>query len=357
MDTAQKWIEFSNGKKLPYQKALLAVGAAARKPSLPGIDLTGVVYLDSMETTKQTIKMSRGWKTAVVIGGGITALELVEGLAARGVKVHFFLRGSHYWGRVLDRTESAIVLHRLSEEGVKIHRDTEAQQIIGKNGKVKGVLTKDGRTIKCDLVGVAIGVSPRLGIAQASGLTVGRGIRVDEHFQTSQPDVYAAGDAAETYDRQLEDWVVDSLWGIAREQGYLAGLNMAGKAQPYLRQSPLNVTRLAGLTTTIIGSVGEKDGGEDDLAIVRGESETWQKVPDAIVYQNDFAVNRVRIMVGGNVLLGAVVMGDQTLSRPLEDLVRESVDISPIRQDLVRPDFDAGGTIIDFWERWKNETG
>ncbi|HKJ26422.1 MAG TPA: FAD/NAD(P)-binding oxidoreductase, partial [Anaerolineales bacterium] len=117
IDTAQKLIEFYNGKKLPYQKALLAVGAAARKPSLPGIDLTGVVYLDSMGTTKQTIKMSRGWKSAVVIGGGITALELVEGLAARGVKVHFFLRSSHYWGRVLDKTESSIVLHRLSEEG------------------------------------------------------------------------------------------------------------------------------------------------------------------------------------------------------------------------------------------------
>lgn len=354
LNPAQKFVEFSNGKRLSYDKALLAVGASASKPAMEGIDLEGVVYLDSMATTSKTIKMSRGRKTAVVIGGGITALEMVEGLAARGVKVHFFLRSSIYWGRVLDKTESAIIINRLRHEGIHIHINTEAQQIIGKKGKVKEVLTKGGRHIKCNIVGIAIGVRPRLGVAKASGLETGRGIRVNECFQTSQPDIYAAGDACETFDRRLDSWVVDSLWGIARDQGFLAGQNMAGAQQSYVRQSPLNVTRLAGLTTTIIGSVGGEGGEEDDLTIVRGESETWQKVPDAIVYQNDFDVNRVRIMVGDNALVGAVVMGDQTLSRPLEDLVREQVDISPIRHLLLQPKFNAAETIINYWERWRH---
>jgi len=355
LNPTEKTVEFSNGKMLRYDKVLLAVGAAARKPQMEGIDLQGVVYLDSMATAQEMIKQARIGKSAVVLGGGITALEIVEGLNARGVKVNFFLRGSHYWGRVLDKTESIIVLNRLRHEGINVHSNTEAEKIIGKNGKVRGVLTKDGRQIRCRMVGIAIGVGPRLQIAKASGLEVGRGIYTDEYLETSQPDIYAAGDAAEVFEPNLGMRVVNSLWGLAKEQGHVAGLNMAGAQQVYRQQSPLNVTRLAGLTTTIIGTVGSADNGEDDYAIVRGESENWQKIPGAMVYQNDFEVNRVRIMVGENELVGAVVMGDQTLSRPLEDLVRERVDISAIRHLLIQPNFNAGETIINFWERWRDE--
>ena len=345
-------IIFRNGKKVRYDRVLLALGAQAVRPNVPGVDLDGIVYLDSIAQTNFMIRKARWQKKAVVVGGGITALELVEGLQARRVTVDFLIRGDRYWNRVLDEIESRIIEDRLRHEGVRIHLNTELEKVIGKNGKVAAVRTKDGRTLKTKMVAFAIGVRPRLTLAKASGLEVRRGVRISPYMQTSAPDVYAAGDVAEVYDPETDDWVVDSLWSIARHQGITAGMNMAGKKKPYLRRSPLNVTRLTGLTTTIIGRVGSGEP-EDDISIVRGESETWQKIPDAVVCQSNFDVNRLRVMVGDNKLLGAILMGDQSLSRPLEELVAEEADISPIRPQLITPGTDLGETILNFWQTWR----
>ncbi len=353
IDPDSHTVLFQDGKKMRFDRILIALGAQAVHPTLSGIDLDGVVYLDSMAQTQLMIRKARWLKSAVVVGGGITALEIVEGLQARGVKVHFFLRGEHYWNRVLDKTESIIVLNRLKHEGVIVHRNTELDRIVEKRGKVSAVITKDGRKINTKMVAVAIGVRPRLGLAQASGLDVRRGIRVNQFMQTSAEDIYAAGDVAEVHDPETDTWVVDSLWNIARHQGAVAGMNMAGVETPYRRRSPLNVTRLTGITTTIIGQVGSGETDDDEISIVRGESETWHQMPDAVICQNNFDINRLRVMVGERTLLGAVLMGDQSLSRPLEDLVVNEVDITPVRPALVSPGADLGSTILNFWNSWR----
>ena len=306
-----------------------------------------------MSQTQLMLRKARWARNAVVVGGGITALEIVEGLQARGVKVHFFLRGEQYWSRVLDKTESIIVLKRLIHEGVAVHRNTELDRIVKKRGKVSAVITKDGSKINTKMVAFAIGVRPRLGLAQASGLDVRRGVRVNQFMQTSAKDVYAAGDVAEVHDPESDTWVVDSLWPVARHQGTIAGMNMADKPTPYKRQSPMNVTRLTGITTTIIGQVGNGESEDDEVSIVRGESETWQQMPDAVICQNNFDINRLRVMVGERSLLGAVLMGDQSLSRPLEELVANAVDITPIRPALISPGADLGVTILNFWNAWR----
>lgn len=354
LDTEKREVLFKDRKRIKYDKALLALGAEAVKPKVKDLNLDGIVYLDSMEQTQIMIKKARWARNAVVIGGGITALEIVEGLQARGVNVHFFLRGDQYWGRVLDKIESKIVLDRLKHEGVKIHTNTELDQIIEKRGKVKGVLTKDGRTIKANLVAFAIGVRPRLELPKNSGLDISRGVRVNEFMETSAPGVYAAGDVAEVYDPEVDDYVVDSLWHVARSQGVSAGMNMAGQRKPYQRRSPLNVTRLAGITTTIIGRIGTR-GVEDDLTIVRGESETWQQMPDAVVCQNNFEINRLRVMLGENRILGAILMGDQSLSQPLEELVANEVDVSPIRKELMARTENLGPTLLNYWDQWRHQ--
>jgi nitrite reductase (NADH) large subunit len=354
IDVERQEVIFRDQKRVRYDRLLLALGARAVRPEIEGADLEGVVYLDSLAQTDWMIKKARRARRAVVVGGGITALEIVEGLQARGVKVHFFLRGEQYWGRVLDEIESRLVLNRLQHEGVVIHQRTELERLVEKRGKVAAVLTKDGREIKTEMAAFAIGVRPRKQLAVDSELEVGRGIRVNEYLETSAPGVYAAGDVAEMYDPAADKWVVDSLWNLARSQGIVAGLNMTGEKTAYLRSSPLNVTRLAGLTTTIIGRVGTADPVEDEYAIVRGESETWQQMPDAVVCQNDFEVNRLRIMVGEKHLIGAVLMGDQTLSQPLEELVAEQVDISPIRSQLVDSGADLGGLLLETWNQWRN---
>ena len=195
---------------------------------------------------------------------------------------------------------------------------------------------------------------PELNLAAASGLETVRGIRVDQFLATSAPDIYAAGDVAEVFDPVSGRWVVDSLWNPAREQGAVAGLNLAGERRPYHRRSALNITRLTGVTTTIIGRVGTGKGDdEDDLAIVRGESETWHQLPDAVICQNNFDINRLRVMVGETKLVGALLMGDQSVSRALEDLVTEEVDITPIRSALMTPGADLGSILFNYWQQWR----
>ncbi len=341
-------VELNDGSHIRYDRLLVAVGAQANRLNIPGAELEGVVKLDHMEDAHYIRNLARRGKEAVVVGGGITALELVEGLLSRKVKVHYLLRGDRYWSNVLDEKESRIIEHRLKEEGVKIHYQSELKEVLGKRGKVHSVRMLDGSTQRCDILAYAIGIRPRVDLAREADLVIDRGILANEYLQTNKPDIYVAGDVAQVYDPLSKRSVIDSLWGPAREQGYTAGLNMAGKQTAYIKKIPFNVTRLAGLTTTIIGTVG-RGQDKDLIGIARGDSETWRSLPDAIVAQTGFEVNRLRLLVGEKTLLGAIVMGDQKLSFPLEKIISNHADISPIREKLLRSDASIGDIIADYW--------
>lgn len=345
---ADHTLELEDRTQVSYDRLLIAVGAQALSLEVPGADLDGVLKLDHMSDAKLMLKHARRGKTAVVVGGGITALELVEGLRSRGMKVHYLLRGDRYWSNVLDEQESRIIEHRLQEEGVVLHHHAEVIEVVGRNGKVSGVRLLNGKILTCDLVAYAIGIRPRVELAKQAGLAIDRGILVNEYLQTNDPAIFAAGDVAQAYDPLSGRSILDSLWTPARQQGYHAGLNMAGKKTAYLKAPPFNVTRLAGLTTTIIGTVGR--GHDHDLVgIARGDSETWRQLPECIVAQTGFEVNRLRLLVGQKTLLGAIVIGDQKLSLPLEKMISNKVDIMPIREKLLTPDAKIGDVIAEFW--------
>ena len=167
-------------------------------------------------------------------------------------------------------------------------------------------------------------------------------------------DSYAAGDVAQVFDPLTGKSALDSLWNPAREQGRVAGRNMAGRKSAYLKSAPFNVTRLAGLTTTIIGVVGRgKD--EDMIGIARGDSETWRELPEAIVAQSGFEINHMRLMVGEKTLVGAIVMGDQTLSWPLQKMIAGKADISSIRDQLMKPEAPLADLLAQFWMSWRTQ--
>ena len=243
------------------------------------------------------------------------------------------------------------------EEGVEIHYHTEAEAILpgkrglfrDRSGQVAAVRTKGGEELPCEIVAVAIGVIPRIDLARDAKLEIDRGVIVDDRMQTSDPKIYAAGDIAQAYDPFADRSVLDVLWPVARDQGRVAGTNMAGGDAVYTKEAPLNVTRLAGLTTTIIGAVSTRNRDDDTTGIVRGDSETWRTIPDAMVSQSGFDVNRIRLMVAEKRIVGAIVMGDQKLSRPIHEIVRREIDISPIR-DRLKDGENVADVIGDFWE-------
>jgi NAD(P)H-nitrite reductase large subunit len=358
----QHQLRTSNGSQIPYDRLLLSTGATASMPEVPGVELEGVVKLDNMEDADRIFKNARKARTAVVIGGGITALELAEGLAVIGIQVHYFLRGERYWSSVLDEVESKIVENRLIQYGIKIHYYTELEEILGKNGKVTGLIARQLQTrlqLDCQMVAFAIGIKPRADLAVQSGLKTQRGVIVDEGLHTSKIDIFAAGDVAQVYDRLSGEYLLDSLWRPAIEQGWIAGLNMAGGNYTYEKKYPFNVTRLGGLITTIIGRVGKeilegnKAKGDADVAgIMRGDSEVWRQQSLGIIAQTYQETNRIRLYVTPSFITGAVIMGDQTLSRPLQILIREQVDISPIREIMLSPNYPLVDTLSKFWEEY-----
>jgi NAD(P)H-nitrite reductase large subunit len=333
---------------LEYDRLLLATGTTAAPLTVPGANLKNVMYLDHLEDTRAILKQARRTRTAVVVGGGVLAIELVEGLAARKLQVHFLLRGERYWSNLLDEVESHLVEERLEHEGVRIHPNTEIAEILGRNGSVSGVRTTHGETIGCEMVTVAIGARPRIELAQVAGLEVERGILVNETMQTSHPDVFAAGDVGQVYDPLTGKKSLDMLWNPAREQGNAAGLNMAGSTAVYQRAVAVNVLRLGGVMTTIIGAIGS---GKNDspLSFMRGSSETWQQLPNTIAVAKGGGVNQLRLLLGEQTIAGALLMGEQTLSLPLQELVSKQVDITPIRAQLLHADAPLGQVLMEFW--------
>jgi NADPH-dependent 2,4-dienoyl-CoA reductase/sulfur reductase-like enzyme len=354
IDPVEHLVALEDDTPLRYDSLLLATGSVAAAASVPGATFGGVVKLDNLEDARSIVAAARRARSAVVVGGGITALEIVEGLRHHCREVHYFLRGDRYWSNVLDETESVIVERRLAAEKIHLHYRTELASIEGRDGKVSGVVTKSGDRIECQLVAVAVGVLPRAELARSARLSMDRGVLVDQYLRTSAPDVYAAGDVAQVYDPLTGSSVLDTLWSAALDQGRAAAANMAGAATPYVKPPALNITRLAGLTTTLIGAVG-RGRDADVVAIARGDSETWRgaALSNAITVEDVSEVNRVRVLVGEHTLTGAVVMGDQALSRPLEDLVARQADIGEIRAALLAPDTRIPAIIGPFWHQWK----
>lgn len=348
LDPQSHGLEINAGMTLLYDRLLLATGAKSVPLDVPGADLQGVVKLDDLEDTRKILSLIRHTKTAVVVGGGVLGIELVEGLAAQNIKVHYLLRGDWYWSNVLAEAESRIIERNLINDRVTLHHRTEIVEILGRKGKVIGVRTSTGDVIRCGMVGVGIGVKACKELAHAGGLKTDRGILVNEYLQTSDPDIFAAGDVAQIFDPLSGRSSIDNLWFPGRRQGRSAALNMAGQSQIYQRAVAVNVLLLAGVMTTIIGAIGS---GRDEGPVytTRGSSETWLQLPNTIATESGTDMSQLRLMVGERTILGALVMGDQKIARPMRELINNQVDITPIRDQLLHSSTELGQSVMDFW--------
>ena len=349
-------VRLGDGRSLTYDRLLIATGARATPPPYAGAELDGVVYLDTLDGTKELVKKTRRARRAVVIGGGITALELSEGLTHRGIDTHYFLRRDRLWGQVFNDEEAALLEEKMKAHHVHIHYNTEAVEILGdRKGRVRGVKLTDGREFKCDLVGVAIGVKPLIDVVANSPINTDRAILVNERMETSVPNVYAAGDCAQVYDRWTQKHMLDILWPSAVAEGNAAGLNMVGKPYAYEKGSPFNACLLFGLHITTMGQISPRRDDEADEPeilqhVSRGSSEVWYTHPrpyrSAWSAEND---STIRLVLSGDFLVGALVIGEQSLTDSLRYLIEHEVNIGHMYEEL-----SAGGArmrhiLMQFW--------
>lgn len=356
LQTAEHTAVLADGRRLSYAALLLAVGNRAVPAPFPGADLDGVVYLDMLDQARDIARKTRKARQAIAVGGGVTALEMVEGFHARGVHTHYLLRRDRYWSALLSEEESSLIESRLEEVGVVLHRNTQVVALEGRRGRVHRAQLSTGDTLPCDLVGVAIGVQPNLALARQAGLRTERGILVDEYLRTSAPDVYAAGDVAQIRDRWSGEYRLDSLWPSAIASGRAAGANMAGAGEPYEKGVPFNVGRLCGIMLTAIGqAAAQRTPDEAQMEISRGSSQVWTATPVANYSRMGRVTgsDSIRLVVRDNVLAGALVLGDQSLVTPLLELIGADVDVSPILPQLQDRECPFADVIKPFWQAWK----
>ena len=243
VDFQKKELNLQSGKSLNYDKLLIATGSKSNKFGWPGQDLKGVQGLYSYQDLKlleenthgpNTTASNQRVKHAVIIGGGLIGVELAEMLMTRNIRVTFLVREDRFWGNVLPKEESNLILHHLAEHGVKVKLNTELDSIMADDdGRVKEVRTKDGETIVCEIVGLTAGVSPNVEFLKETSLSIERGIIVNKKLETNIPDVYAAGDCVQFSEPPKGRRNIEQVWYTGRMMGEVAAQNILGEENEY----------------------------------------------------------------------------------------------------------------------------
>lgn len=225
----------TDGKEenLPYDKLVLATGAAPVQPPLPGVDLPGVSVVANLHHAKVIKDMiAKGQvESAVVIGGGAIGLEMAEALTDLwGVETTLVEMMDQLMPPAFGPDMALLIKNHMTEKGVRVQLSERVTRILGDKQKgVQAVETSNGQ-IPCQLVILAVGVRPNSTLAREAGLAVGRfgGIRVDEGLRTSDPDIYAGGDCVEILHKVSGETVHMPLGSLANRQGRVIGTNITG---------------------------------------------------------------------------------------------------------------------------------
>jgi NADPH-dependent 2,4-dienoyl-CoA reductase/sulfur reductase-like enzyme/rhodanese-related sulfurtransferase len=238
-----------------YDKLILAPGAAPIRPSLPGIDLPGVFTLRNLQDVDRIKeRVDRGITRAVVVGAGFIGLELVENLVARGVETTVV----ELQDQVLppfDKEMTTPILEALRSHGVRVLLGQSAEAFEpGDDGLV--VRLKSGERLPAGLVVLGVGVRPENALALDAGLAVGPrgGVKVNEHMQTSDPDVYAVGDAVEVVDFVTGQPTQVPLAGPANRQGRIAADHVFGRNACYRGTQGTAIVGAFGVTAAMTGA-------------------------------------------------------------------------------------------------------
>ena len=364
VDLEKQVVSFADGKTMTYDVLLLATGAAAVAAPFPGSDAEGVLTFDTLDDAKTVVRQGRKAKTAVVVGGGITAMELSEGLRHQGVRTILLQRGDRIWARLFDENESAIIEQAALHEGVEIWYGEEIEEVLSDKGKVSVVKLKSGKEVKCQIVGVAIGVRPNMDLVKDLVVEQDRGVMVNEYMQSSIPTLFAAGDIAQVYDRWTKKHHLDILWPSAINEGRAAGHNMVDVVRgqtptfSYQKGSPFNAALLYGVHLTVIGQISgslKENEGEALSYLSRGSSQVWT-APFSGNYRSAWdkdGANSIRIVMADGRIVGALLLGEQQLADPLREMVQKEADLSAHQEQLLTAGDDLPQLLHRAWYEWQ----
>ncbi len=326
-------LKLESGRSLAWQKLLLATGGVPIVPRMEGGDAKDVFTFTRLDDAKAIDKFRnkhKGKTQALVIGGGLIGVSATEALVRRGVKVSIVEMKDWILNTILDEEGAALEAKALVEADVDIITGhTVAKINKSPSGAVDGAVLDDGRSIAADLVVVAIGVTPRLELADGQ-LKTNRGIIVDRRMATSQPDVYACGDVAEAYDFVFGENRVTPVWPNAYVGGRIVGQNMAGGKAEYQGGTAMNSLKYFGVNIVSAGMVAPPDKSYE-VIIQRGDG----------IYK--------KVILKDGLITGLVFAGDIEKSGIIYNLMKDKVRVDGFKEELVSDDFGLASLPEEIW--------
>ena len=312
IDFDNKVVTTSKEHTISYDKLLIASGAHAWKPPIPGVDKLGVFTLRNLEDALQIHEHAQHSDKAGIIGGGFIGVESAAALAKRGIYVTLIERSSYVLHAQIDETAGKILMEHLQKLGISIYTNAETEEIAGGDW-VSGIKLNDGRIIDVDFVLLATGVRSNIMQAFKEKMNIGRCIITDVHMETNIPGVFAAGDVAECEGR----WY--GIYPAAMQQGRVAGANMVkpGSAE-YKEFVSVHTLKVEGIDLTTIGNSKPREGNYDEFAHLDQNNKQYTK-----------------IIVQNGKIIGAIILGNKKLMYSITKLIRKKTDISGHEQEVV----------------------
>ena len=272
LDAEKKLLQLANGAAVSYDVLILATGSKSNQFGWPGQDLDGVQGLYGLQDLATMEESTDGIDRAVVVGGGLIGIEMVEMLRSRDIPVTFLVREEKWMDFAFPHEEAEMVGRHIAEHGVDLRLGTEFERIEGDDrGRARSVVIKGSEEeIPCAFVGLTVGVSPNVdflrGNAEETGLEIDRGILVDDHLRTSLDDVYAIGDCAQVREPAPGRRPVEALWYVGRRMGQTVARTITGDDTVYDPGLWFNSAKFMDIEYQVYGKItASLDEGERTL--------------------------------------------------------------------------------------------
>ena len=309
-------VETGEEEVYAYDKLILATGAFAVKPPIPGVDLPGVFPMRALEDaiTMRAYLESNGVKKAVVIGGGFIGLELAENLFDRGISVTVVEIASQLLSGVLDPEMAQYVKNHLTQKGIRVLTGTKASALVG-DGAVTGVETSAG-LLPCGVVVLSAGIRPNTAFLEGTGIQMEKGaLVVDECLATSVPDIYAAGDCALVKNRLTGKAQYSPMGSSANLEGRTLAQHLNGENKTYPGVLGTGVVKLPGLNAgrTGLTEAAARDAGYHVETVVAVTDDKAHYYPDAA-----FFITKLIADKDSHRLLGVQVLGPGAVDKMVD---------------------------------------
>ncbi len=314
-------VQLHGGQQIRYDKLLIATGSRPVKPPIQGIDMPGIQHCWTLQDGRNIAEALRPGVKVVLMGAGFIGCIVLEALHKSGASLTVVEMAARMVPRMMNDTAAGMIRQWCLDKGVTIHLGARIEAFQENSGNAPGIAVQlnDSRSIEADLVVVAAGVRANIEFLDQSGIATDQGILVNRHLQSSDENIYAAGDVAQGLDFSTGEYTVQAIQPTAVDHGLLAARNMAGGNQAIHQGSVnMNVLDTMGLIACSFGLWMGADGG------------------DFVERHDPGRYRYINLQFDGEHLVGATAIGLTEHVGVLRGLIQSRIALGPWKQRLLK---------------------